>query len=532
MVRQIKLLTKAQLLNVWNINAVRYSKDRKKRAGMIAMAALWVLLVLMMAGYAGGAAYAYILLGMEDVLPMYLGMIAGVFIFFFGMFRAGSVIFQKNSYEVLCALPIWQTAVVASRFLVMYLGNLLLATVILLPGMAVYGVMLRPALSFYVWGAVGTLFLPMLPMTAAVLFGAVVTAVSARMRHKSMAATLLSVLLVFGLAALGTGLSARGERGELTAELLRNFSEVLSEAIASVYPPAVWLGQMITDGSPRAAALYFGSSIALFAAVMAFVTVNFRRICRSLYSVTARHDYRMQVLKGRSVLCALFVKEWKRYVSSSVYTVNTVMGPVLMLLFAIGIFVAGKEKILELVPVPPERILRAVPFLMAATSCMMTTTATSVSLEGKQWWITKSLPVSAKDVFDAKILLNLAVIAPFYAVSEALLLLVFSPGLMEAVWLLVLPAVLMTFASVFGITVNLRFAVFDWENEVTIVKQSASGALGGFGGCLLILLSALPVVLVTQISAHLMRFAVLTAVLAATVFLYRRNARTDLGAVG
>ena len=167
MVRQIKLLTKAQLLNVWNINVVRYSRDRKKRVGMIAMAALWGLLVLMMAGYVGGAAYAYILLGMEDVLPMYLGMIAGVFIFFFGMFQAGSVIFQKNSYEVLCALPISQTAVVVSRFLVMYLGNLLLATVIMLPGMAVYGVMLRPALSFYVWGAVGTLFLPMLPMTVA-----------------------------------------------------------------------------------------------------------------------------------------------------------------------------------------------------------------------------------------------------------------------------------------------------------------------------------------------------------------------------
>ena len=532
MVRQIKILAKEQLLNVWNINVVRYSKDRKKSAGMIAMAALWGLLVLMMAGYVGGAAYTYILLGMEEVLPMYLGMIAGGFIFFFGMFQAGSVIFQKNSYEVLCALPVSQTAVVVSRFLVMYLGNLLLAAVIMLPGMTVYGVMLRPALPFYVWGTVGTLFLPMLPMTVAVLFGAVIAAVSSRMKHKSMVATLLSVLLVFGLMAMGAGLSVLEERGELTADLVRNFSEVLSEAIASVYPPAVWLGQMMTDGSPRAAALYFGGSIALFATVMAFVIVNFRWICGSLYSVTARHDYRMQVLKGRSVRCALFVKEWKRYVSSSVYTVNTIMGPVLMLLFAIGIFVAGKEKILELAPVSPELMLRAVPFLMAATSCVMTTTATSVSLEGKQWWITKSIPVSAKDVFDAKILLNLAVIAPFYAASEALVLTALSPGLIEAVWLLVLPVVLMTFACVFGITVNLRFAVFDWENEVTIVKQSASGALGGFGGCLLILLSALPVVLVTRVSAHLMRFAVLAAVLAVTAFLYRRNVRTNLGAVG
>ena len=181
---------------------------------------------------------------------------------------------------------------------------------------------------------------------------------------------------------------------------------------------------------------------------------------------------------------------------------------------------------------PQELILRAVPFLMAATSCMMTTTATSVSMEGKQWWITKSLPVSAREVFDAKILLNLAVIAPFYVVSGALVLLVFSPGVMEAVWLLVLPVALMTFACVFGITVNLRLAVFDWENEVTIVKQSASAAVGGFGGCLLILLSALPVVFVTQVSAHLMRFAVLAAVLAATAFLYRRNARTNLGTIG
>ena len=200
----------------------------------------------------------------------------------------------------------------------------------------------------------------------------------------------------------------------------------------------------------------------------------------------------------------------------------------MMLLLAGSIFFVGAERITELFIRAGGAVLRVLPFLLAAASCMMTTTATSISLEGKQWWLIRSLPVLSKDVFTAKVLLNLAVIAPFYLASEVLLFAAFLPAVSEAFWLLVLPPVLMTFACVFGITVNLRFPVFDWDQEVTIVKQSASAFLGGIGGCLLILACAVPVFLTPPELAFAVRLIVGFAALAGTLLLYQKNARVRL----
>ncbi len=115
------------------------------------------------------------------------------------MFKAGSVIFQKNFYEILCSLPVSQTAIVISRFLSMYVGNVLLAFAVMIPGMAVYAYFMQPGFSFYLLAIIGTLFIPLLPMTIATLFGALITAISSRMKHKSLVGAGLSVLLVLAI---------------------------------------------------------------------------------------------------------------------------------------------------------------------------------------------------------------------------------------------------------------------------------------------------------------------------------------------
>ena len=134
-----------------------------------------------------------------------------------------------------------------------------------------------------------------------------------------------------------------------------------------------------------------------------------------------------------------------------------------------------------------------VPFLISGVFCMMTTTATSISMEGKNWWILKSLPLTTKNILDGKILMNLLLLLPFYLLSELFLIVALKPGAGELLWLLLIPAVIILFSCVYGIAVNLRFPVLVWESEVRIVKQSASAMLGGMGGFILAILCAVAV---------------------------------------
>lgn len=493
------------------------------------MAGLWVLLIAMACFYVSMLAYGYVVIGLEDVLPMYLTAISGLVIFFFTILKAGSVIFQKNSYEMLCSMPISQTAIVVSRFLGMYLGNVILSLVVMIPGMAVYAYFQKPVFGFYFFGTLGTLFIPLLPMTIATVFGALITSVSSRMKHTSMVRTILSVLLVLAIMVGSSALTQL--EGEITTTMLQDLSGVVEKIIGRMYPPAVWLGEAMTEGNIGTAGLYFGVSILCFLLMIVFVSKNFQKICQRLYSTNAKHDYQMSHLKSNSVLKTLYKKELKRYFASSIYVTNTIVGPIMMVLLSAAVLFMDTGELSEILPMT-DRILDLMPFAMAATSCLMTTTCTSISLEGKEWWIIKSLPIGAKELFDSKILMNLSIIAPFYLISEVLLMIAFRPGMVDVIWLVVLPVILMVFACVFGITINLLFPVFQWENEVTIVKQSASSMIGGLGGCLFIILCALPILFIRQISPNVMKGIIAVFVLGITLVLYKKNGKIRLQEIG
>ena len=173
----------------------------------------------------------------------------------------------------------------------------------------------------------------------------------------------------------------------------------------------------------------------------------------------------------------------------------------------------GPARVKELLPVPVDLAVIA-PFLLAGTFCMMTTAATSVSMEGKEWWLIKSLPLTAKTVLDL--------------VSEVFLILALKPGLQDSFWMMVIPAVILLFACVYGITVNLHFPVLDWENEVSVVKQSASAVLGGMGGAVLAILGGAGACLVPEGYSGGYRAVLCVLLLGITCLMYRKNNRIDL----
>lgn len=265
----------------------------------------------------------------------------------------------------------------------------------------------------------------------------------------------------------------------------------------------------------------------LFIMVMALVSVRFHEICRGLYSTGATHDYKMEHLQKSSVMRALYYREWKRYVSSGVYVTNTIIGPFLAVIFACSILVIGMDKLQDSMGIPVD-IRGVVPFLLGGIFCVMPTTCTSVSLEGKEWWIVKSLPIKSNELFACKLLMFVSLIAPFYVVSELLLVIALKPDVRELLWLVVIPVVMVVFSGVFGITVNVKLPVFDWENEVAVVKQSASSLLGGIGGMLIVMLCAIPVVLVPALYEDVVKLGICLAIVGVTIVLYRKNSQVNL----
>ena len=252
--------------------------------------------------------------------------------------------------------------------------------------------------------------------------------------------------------------------------------------------------------------------------------LNFHAVCRRLNTTSAKHDYRMEQLDISHLRSALYRREFKRYFASGIYVTNTIMGPIMGTLMAGALFFVGMDSLSEMMGMPLN-VAPIVPFFVGGSFGMMPPTAVSISMEGKNWWIVKTLPLTAKDVFDAKLLLSLSLMAPFYVVSEVFLVLAMKPVGLELLWTILIPLVISLFACVAGLAANLLLPRFDWDNEVTIVKQSASAALGGFAGMLAAVVGGIAA---GVLPGHLSRGVFCLVTLGVTAALYCKNNRTDL----
>lgn len=522
MVNQVIQLSRLQLINLFGINELRYTKDKAKRARYIGIGCIWLALILMVVGYVGGLAYGLIFLGLSDIVPLYLYALASLLILVFSFFKAGSILFSMKGYEILVSLPVTKSAIVISRFFNMYITNLLLTFLIMLPGMVIYGYFEKPSIGFYGIFLLSSLFLPLLPLTVSSILGAGITAISSRMKHKNLVEIGLTLLLVIGMMAFSMLVSDKEEM--LTADFFKNLGEILSDQIGGLYPPALWFSKALA-GEKQALIFVFIVPAVIFTVFVLVLQKYFQAICTAIHTVTAKNDYQMTSLRFHGQVTALWKRELKRYFSSSVYVTNTIIGYIMAVILAVGICIMGVEHLETMLMVSNMELMMA-KYMPLGLSCLMTMTSTtscSISLEGKTVWHLQTLPITKKQIFDSKILTNLTVAVPFYILSVIFLAISVKLTMMQLFWLITIPAAYLLFACVLGLTINLAFPVFDWENEVRVVKQSMTTSVSMLIGMLSSGISLAVSIFVSEEYINVFYAVVLVGILVITGFLYQKN---------
>lgn len=529
MLHQVKYLTAVQLCNLCGLNVVRFGRDKKKRCRFIGMGILYLLLLILLWGYLGIFTTEMIRIGIGEVVPFYLYMIASLIILCFSFFKAANIIFQQSTYELQISLPVSKAAVVTSRFLTMYVADLLVSLAVMLPGGILCAAMQKPGIHFYLWGMIGMVLLPCIPLALATAAGSVIYAVSSRMRHKNLISIILSMLLIIGIVAGNFTLAGHSEGLEqIDISKLRSLAVILIEQIGRIYPPAKWFGISVTEGNVSSGMLLTAVSVLFVAALLGILQKYFVTICTAFHATAAGQDYKMERLKSNSVLKALWKRELKRYFASSVYVLNTIVGYVLLVMAAAALWLTGEKELLHMLGAPAGiDLVLILPFALTLIGNMMPMSACSVSMEGKQWWIAKTLPLTMKQILDGKLLANLSIALPFFAVAEVFVFLAVRPTVSEGIRLVLIPAAYTLFLSVAGLSINLAVPLMEWESEIRVVKQSASMMLQ----MLLGFVSALiPIGLMFLLHIDQIFITVGTVILLfiLTVVLYMRNQRIVL----
>lgn len=469
------LLFKVQFFNQLNVK----SKAKSQIMVMASMGILGVVLAIysFMLGYGLGS------MSMAEVIPSYALAITSIVTLFFTAIKANGVLFAYKDYDILMALPVKTSTVIASRFLTMYVLNLIFTALVMVPMGIAYVVWQGPGFLFYPVWIVGLLAAPLVPTTIATLLGALIILFTSRFKYANALTTIVSLAAVIAVVLGSVSLGGVSEEN-IDISAIKSIGEFMLVQINGVYPLAALFHKSVVKLDMVSFLIYLVISGGWYYLFIKILSLRYKKMNTGLMTYHTKSDYKMTSLSEGSPLEALWKKEMKRFFSSTPYFLNMGIGAILAIVFSIACLFVGKDQIGSLFTVPgmQDVIGGVLPFVVSMLGCMSCTTSVSLSLEGKSVGILKSLPVSPALVYKSKILMNLTLILPAMLISSVCLGICFPQSLPMMVLLIVTPVVYGIFTSVFGMYVNIKMPNYEWTNEISVIKQSMSSMAGIFGG--------------------------------------------------
>lgn len=530
---EIKSLTKLQLMNTWGLNQMRYGKDPKQKKRSTLQIIAYGVLGIVMSFYIASSVYGYIVIGEGDFVFPFLVLLISILTLLLTVYKTGNVLFNMKTYEMMITLPVSTTTIVISRFLSMYLQTVGITALVIVPTTIVCGIFMEVSILFYILMILGIVIIPLLPMAISTVIGAIITAISARMKHKSLVAVVLSIATVGAILSIPMLLSSSRiidlETSTISVNLIKDVIHAVKDQLYVIYPLAHMFTLGVIDNDVLSYALFTLISGSAFIIMIALVQWKFQEISSALFTHKAIPQYKLQELPTQSVYKALYYRELKLYFSSSVYVSNTVMGYFLMILFAFTTSFIGISKVEEIFGLTG--MSNIVPCLLTIFCSFVSTTTAAISIEGKQWWIIQVLPVTSRQVMNIKILVNLTIAIPCYIIAVIILLSKIQFSLLGIFFMFVLPFVYILFSSVLGLMLNCKMPTFNWESETVAVKQGGAVLMTMLIGAVT---AFIPLFLTLFLSSYWYIIMLITTlvVIIVTHYLYKKVSNIKLQTIG
>lgn len=501
----ILILMKANITNSWGINKLLKSKSKgdKVKAVLLGIAIFYAFLAIVFSMFVLNMPFAQALeqLNALDVILASSVLSTTAIGLVLSTYKMPSYLFAFKDYDLLMSLPVKPSEVLTSKMVFIYLSNLLLSVVVSVPPLVIYGIKTSSGLFYYIFVVVITIFTPLIPISIAAILAYLLGRISSKIRSTNafmiIGSMLLCAILIVGSPMIGQ-INSKQIQGALPA----------FDSISNILFWTKFYVGALKQTSIIYLAEFVGLSLLIFTVFIGVMSKGFKTINSRMTEKYRASNYKMTALKVSSPLKALYTKELRFYLASFIYVVNTAIGPLMMTVFSLALVIFGKEAVAKTLEIPmAEQFMPLVVTLVFAFCINMTfITASSISLEGKNLWIIKSLPVEVKSILWSKVLLNLTFTVPSLLINTLIVSMGFGMEPVTVCVSLLLLLIYCVFSAVTGLIINLYLPKLEWTTQVAVVKQGASvlvNMLAGFGS---IIVSIVAFILIKPASMNIYLF--------------------------
>ena len=468
----MKALLKLRLRAMF-VGFLQQSRQKKKKskgmAVLFAVLYLYVAVVVvgMMCLMFGQLAQPYHAMGLDWLYFAMAGLMGLGFAVFGGVFTTQNQLYDAKDNDLLLSMPVTPAMILMSRMIPLLLFNMLFVGLVMIPATVMYGILVEFSILNFLIQILAVLVVAFLAQALCCLLGWGLHWVLSKM-NKSFASMLYMVLF------LGVYFSVYSQAGNILNSMAAEGAQIAS-ALQSWVWPIYALGR-----GCNGEILYFLSFAAISGAAFALVywllSKTFLKAATSRRSA-ARKKLNLGRTKTASPVDAIVFKEWRHFLGSPVYLTNMGIGILLTVALAVvGVVLRGK--ILETLGVMGLDMQAYYPLiicgLLAFLTCMNFVSAPSVSLEGKNLWILKSMPVSGQKIIGAKLKFHCLLTVPAAVLAGLVLSVCYGCGAVEILLCTLLPGVLSVLCGLVGMVFGLKWVRLDWLSEAYPCKQGAA----------------------------------------------------------
>lgn len=469
----LKVLLKKQMQEIFRSYVYDAKKNKARtKATTVAFIVMYALLMIVILG-GMFTLLSYMLcetavsMNMGWLYFILMGMIA-IFLGAFGsIFSTYSALYLSKDNDLLLSLPISVHNIVTARLLGVYLMGLMYSGVVMLPAIIVYLIFAPFSVTALIGSIVIFVAVSIIVLVLSCLLGWVVAKISLKLKNKSFATVLSSLIFI----AVYYFIYFKAQ--EVLEHLLENMI-VYGEKIKGYAYPLYVFGRA-GEGSIAAILAVVLVVILLFVLMWSILSHSFIKIATAT-GKTSKAVYRKAKLKRNTAFKAIVSKEFARFTSSPNYMLNCGMGTLFLPIVGILLLIKGNE-LIPILQALLESMDGSIPVLMCTAICLAASmndmVAPSVSLEGKNLWLLQSLPISAKKILRAKLVPQLIITGIPMLFCAICAMLCFEASLVEMTLFILTLIAYLIFSAEFGLFIGLKLPNINWTNEIVPIKQSA-----------------------------------------------------------
>ena len=466
-----KALLRTQFASIWAALFRNSTGAKKKSAGKAVLVGILFIYIIgcflvMFGGMFFVIAEPLAAMGLSWFYFALAGIVAAALCFIGSVFMAQQQLFNAKDNELLLSMPIPSACILGSRMAALLLVNYGLELIVFIPAGVVWCMQLPVTVLGVVFFVLICLLLPFLVLSFTCLFAWLLALISSRMRYKTL------ITLVLSLVFLGAYMYAAMNMQNYLMALLQSSAQFAGSVEAYAYP-AYALGVAIAGGHVPSLLGFAACCIVPFAIVCALLSRFFTSVTTRRASV--RIKYRRTELKAAGAMSALLGKELRRFASNSMIILNSALGSVFLIIMGVAALIYRDSLMEVLGLIPGDGMLAGIAVLaLSFMGAMDYISAATISLEGKCLWIPKTIPVPVRTILMSKVLLNVVIALPATFIASVCVAIALPMTALERIFVVLIPAIISVFISLYGVVINLRFPKFDYINEVNVVKNSMS----------------------------------------------------------